>query len=327
MGKQLATVKNNHLNLPGALSRTAWMPPANLSQGDWLACGKTLTAIEGSVQWWMGDWWVFGEERTYGEGREIAEQIGVDYGTIRTYGSVARAYELSNRLDNLSFTHHFRAMAVDSTKGRMKWLRRAEKEGWSASELKSAIAQQQAIDRTREVDLEAKSLGKFAILYADPPWRYENPPMGGSNRSIENHYPTMELDKICALPVNGIAHDNCVLFMWATSPKLAECIAVLDAWGFEHRTTMVWVKDKIGMGYHARERHEILLIAKRGELPPPPVDARPDSVVEAPRGEHSAKPPVFYDIIDRMYPDARKIELFARQPEPRKNWSVWGNQA
>jgi N6-adenosine-specific RNA methylase IME4 len=90
---------------------------------------------------------------------------------------------------------------------------------------------------------------------------------------------------------------------------------------------MVWVKDVIGMGYHARERHEILLIAKRGELPPPAVENRPDSVVDAPRLEHSAKPPVFYDIIDRMYPGVRKIELFGRAPEDRPLWATWGNQA
>jgi N6-adenosine-specific RNA methylase IME4 len=143
----------------------------------------------------------------------------------------------------------------------------------------------------------------------------------------------MALDEICRLPVGDIAHENAVLFMWATSPKRAECHEVLKAWGFNYRTDMVWVKDKIGMGYHVRERHEALMIAKRGELPPPAVDARPDSVVEAPRLEHSAKPLVFYDIIDRMYPDVRKLELFERADETeghigrRENWFGWGNQA
>jgi N6-adenosine-specific RNA methylase IME4 len=148
--------------------------------------------------------------------------------------------------------------------------------------------------------------------------------MGGSNRSIENQYPTMTLEEICALPIGDIAHENCVLFLWATAPKLAECFDVIKAWGFTYRTCMVWVKDKIGMGYHARGRHELLLIAKRGELPPPAAEDRPDSVVEAPRLEHSAKPPVAREIIERMYPNLPRIELFAREAAP--GWKCWGNQ-
>ena len=167
--------------------------------------------------------------------------------------------------------------------------------------------------------------GQYPVIYADPPWRYENPPMGGGNRSIENHYPTMNLDEICAMPVESLAAEGCVLFMWATSPKLAECMEVITAWGFTYRTSMVWVKDKIGMGYHARNRHELLLIAKRGQFAPPEPANRPDSVVSAPRQEHSAKPSEFYAIIERMYPGVPKIELFSRGK--RDGWAVWGNQA
>jgi N6-adenosine-specific RNA methylase IME4 len=167
--------------------------------------------------------------------------------------------------------------------------------------------------------------GKHAVLYADPPWRYEHPPIGASNRSIENHYPTMDLDEICALPVGEVAADDAVLFMWATAPKLAECFEVITAWGFTYRTCMVWVKDRIGMGYHARNQHEILLIAKRGQFAPPAPPDRPSSVVNAPRGEHSAKPEVFYELIERMYPDAPKVELFARKQ--RDGWASFGNQA
>ena len=136
--------------------------------------------------------------------------------------------------------------------------------------------------------------------------------------------------RVCALPVGDIAHENSVLFLWATSPKLAECMQVIAAWGFTYRTASVWVKDKIGMGYHFREKHETLLVAKRGELPPPATDNRPDSVQFFPRLEHSAKPVEYYDIIDKMYPGIRKIELFQRDDQdfqPGPLWSTWGNQA
>ena len=101
---------------------------------------------------------------------------------------------------------------------------------------------------------------------------------------------------------------------------------VIEAWGFTYRTNMVWVKDKIGMGYHVRNKHELLLIAKRGELAVPNVADRPDSVVEAPRGKHSEKPEVFYEIIERMYPDYPRLELFLRG-EAREGWHGWGNEA
>lgn len=173
----------------------------------------------------------------------------------------------------------------------------------------------------RELGVETK----YPVIYADPPWRYENPPMGASSRSIENHYPTMDLAEICALPVRDLATEDAILYMWATAPKLAESFAVLDAWGFSYRTNFVWIKDKIGMGYHARSQHEILLVAKRGNIPPPAVADRVSSVVFGERTEHSRKPDEFYELIESFYPSLPKIELFCRSP--REGWAAWGNQA
>jgi N6-adenosine-specific RNA methylase IME4 len=148
--------------------------------------------------------------------------------------------------------------------------------------------------------------------------------MGGPNRAIENHYPTMALDEICALPIAELAADDAVLYLWATAPKLAECFAVIEAWGFNYRTNIVWAKDKLGMGYYARSQHELLLIARRGALPPPLPENRISSVVYAVREEHSKKPDLFYELIERWYPTLPKIELFARSM--REGWTGWGNQ-
>lgn len=165
------------------------------------------------------------------------------------------------------------------------------------------------------------NLGPFPVLYADPPWRYEH--IETTSRQIENHYPTMPIDEIKKLDVP--AADNSVLFLWVTSPKLLEGIDVMEAWGFEYRTCMVWVKDRIGMGYYARQQHELLLIGKRGSLPVPDPEDRPSSVVTAVRSEHSAKPDEVYELIERMYPLRERCELFQRRP--RDGWSGWGNQA
>lgn len=166
---------------------------------------------------------------------------------------------------------------------------------------------------------------RFPIIYADPPWQYENPPIGATSRAIENHYPTMTLDEICALPVSEIATDDALLYLWATAPKLAECMKVIEAWGFEYRTNLVWDKEKIGLGYHARNQHELLLIAKRGSIPPPESGTQPSSVYREPRGKHSEKPTFYYEMIERAYPGLPKIELFARSA--RSGWCAWGNQS
>ena len=164
---------------------------------------------------------------------------------------------------------------------------------------------------------------KFPVIYADPPWRYEH--VKTDNRAIENQYPTMALDEICDLPVAGIATPDAILFLWTTSPKLAESLSVVDAWGFTYRTCAVWVKDRIGMGYYFRQQHELLLVCTRGSIPVPPVEARVSSVIHGDRLEHSAKPAVVAEIIEAMYPELPKVELFCRSPRP--GWFVWGNQS
>jgi len=164
----------------------------------------------------------------------------------------------------------------------------------------------------------------YPIVYADPPWQYEHSMT--DSRMIENHYPTMGLDQICAMPVSEIVTPDAVLFLWTTSPKLAESMRVIEAWGFNYRSCIVWDKERIGMGYYARQQHELLLIAARGSLPVPEPSNRPASVQRLRRGnEHSRKPDEFYELIESMYPEYEKIELFARNS--RAGWSAWGNQA
>ena len=165
--------------------------------------------------------------------------------------------------------------------------------------------------------------GRYDVILADPPWRYEF--SATASRAIESHYPSMALDEICALPIQDLAADDAVLYLWATAPKLREALAVMAAWGFEYKSNMVWVKRSIGMGYWARGRHEHLLIGVKGAFPAPPPDERPDSVIEAPRREHSQKPDEAYELLERLYPNMARLELFARNA--RFGWQAWGNEA
>lgn len=170
----------------------------------------------------------------------------------------------------------------------------------------------------------ASDIGVFPVIYADPPWQYDANTTDPS-RVIENQYPTMPLADILALPVAEICTSDAVLFLWATSPLLWKAMAVLSAWGFSYQSSMVWVKDKIGMGYWSRSQHELLLIATTGNPPKPAPADRPSSVLLAPRLDHSAKPVEMYQIIERMFPSLPKIELFARTQ--RDGWHAWGNQS
>lgn len=172
----------------------------------------------------------------------------------------------------------------------------------------------------------AQPLGTYNVIYADPPWEYDNT---GVHGAANHHYPTMPLDGICSLLDDQkiAVADNAVLFLWATNPFLQDAFYVVNAWGFEYKTNMVWVKTdlvKPGSGFYVRGRHELLLICTRGSFTPlDPHTAPPiGSVISSPVQEHSAKPSEFYDTIERLYPGCNYLELFARQQ--RDGWEGWG---
>jgi len=164
--------------------------------------------------------------------------------------------------------------------------------------------------------------GKYRIIYADPPWKYVDR-LTDNYGPAEYHYPTMTLEEICNLPVKDIAEDNAVLFLWVTSPLLEVCFQVIHAWGFEYKTSFVWDKVKHNMGHYNSVRHEFLLVCTRGSCTPDNMKLY-DSVQVIERTEHSVKPEEFRAIIDDLYPNGKRIELFAR--EQVLGWDRWGNE-
>jgi N6-adenosine-specific RNA methylase IME4 len=162
--------------------------------------------------------------------------------------------------------------------------------------------------------------GPFELIYADPPWTYGSP---DSEFAPERHYPTLSLEELKAMRVP--AAEDCVLFCWSVNALLPEAIELCSAWGFRYRSHLIWVKPSIGPGVWLRQRHELLLIATRGQASPPEPEDRCDSVIEAPRGRHSEKPEEAYRRIEGMFTGRSKLELFARGT-PRPGWTAWGNQ-
>lgn len=164
--------------------------------------------------------------------------------------------------------------------------------------------------------------GKYRVFYADPPWQYGNSGLDEYGHA-ERHYPTMSIPEICNIPVNEMADDNAVLFLWVTSPFLEDAFKIIKAWGFEYKTSFVWDKVKHNFGYYNSVRHEFLLVCTKGSCLPD-IKEKFDSVISIERSEkHSEKPEHFRKLINTLYPHGKRIELFSRTK--CDGWDVWGN--
>ena len=173
------------------------------------------------------------------------------------------------------------------------------------------------VEETEQPNLD----GIYRVIYADPPWQY-NADFMDKYGHAKSHYSTMSIEELCDLPVADIRADDCVLFMWTTSPKLEQAFEVIKAWGFKYKTSFVWDKIKHNFGYYNSVRHEFLLIAGRGSSTPD-VKELHDSVISIERSnKHSEKPEYFRELIDKLYPSGNRIELFARNKVD--GWETWG---
>lgn len=160
---------------------------------------------------------------------------------------------------------------------------------------------------------------RYGAIYADPPWLYGNQ---GTRAATGNHYSGMTVDEICALPIGSLAADASHLHLWTTNGFLFECPKIFAAWGFEFRSSFIWVKPQIGIGNYWRNSHEFLLTAIRGDAKSF-ADKSLRSTLECDRGEHSAKPEQVRAMLERASPGPF-LELFGRSPAA--GWTVWGNQ-
>lgn len=198
-----------------------------------------------------------------------------------------------------------------------------------SGEVSLAQAQRMLTKKEREENPPASIAGKYRIWYADPPWEYGNSGIINDSDSYgraERHYPTMSIRELCDMgkDIRRACEDNAVLFLWVTSPLLEESFPVIKAWGFQYKTSFVW--DKIGhnFGHYNSVRHEFLLVCTRGSCTPDNKRLY-DSVVSIQKTDrHSEKPEEFRAIIDDLYANGNKIELFARSKVD--GWHHWGNE-
>lgn len=184
------------------------------------------------------------------------------------------------------------------------------------------------IRKIAEASAELPTGRKFPLIYFDPPTEYE---AGDSDRSTENHYPTMTEEEIAALPIGELATDDSVLLMWTTVAWLRKSLRMIEGWGFEYKSCAFWDKVNIGLGFWWRDQVEILITATRGKaVAPENGSVLGPSLYSEKKGRHSAKPSYFRERIDAVpeWKDWPKVELFARVSGPMPDgWFGWGNEA
>lgn len=203
----------------------------------------------------------------------------------------------------------------------------------SWTDLRSTLKKQRDAEDNTVGEPPAIPDGKFGTFVADPPWRYGNTSTRGA---AENHYPTMSIEELCDLDVvRDHAADEAHLYLWSTAGHLPEAFRVMEAWGFEYKTYLVWVKEQMGMGNYFRVSTELVLFGVRGGLRTRRRDVR--NHFEYPRAKHSSKPSQFHDLVESCS-TGPYMELFSRCSADqmlhgcqcskcRLGWNVWGNQS
>lgn len=185
-------------------------------------------------------------------------------------------------------------------------------------EAKQSAVVESVTESTEDLNELVADGKKFACIMADPPWQYGNQ---ATRASTDNHYPTMTVDEIAALPVGQLAADNAHLHLWTTNAFLFDCQQIMESWGFTYKSVLVWVKPQMGIGNYWRVSHEFLLLGTRGTCPF--LSHSEMSWLQLPRTTHSTKPEEFRRVIERVSPGPR-LEMFGRRLSD--GWTVWGNQ-
>lgn len=203
----------------------------------------------------------------------------------------------------------------------------------SWTEIRASLKAEQ--DATVNVVAEPQEVpeGQFSTFVVDPPWQYGNTSTRGA---AENHYDTMTIDELCALDVvPARAAEQSHLYLWTTAGHLPEAFKVMQAWGFEYKTYLVWVKPQMGMGNYFRVSTELVLFGVRGGMRTQHRGLK--NYFEARRGKHSAKPTDFHDLVQQASPGPY-LELFSRCvaddmlhgcpcSKCRLGWTTWGDQS
>jgi len=173
----------------------------------------------------------------------------------------------------------------------------------------------------------------YDIIYADPPWLYNSNNSLAKNSILSKSrveigktvYKVMDLKFIKSLKIKEICSENSLLFIWVTNPMLPEAMEVISSWGFKYATVaFVWEKVNPNPGSYTLSSVESCIVAKRGKIPQPRGVRNARQFYMEKKTRHSKKPKEFFNRITQMFPEQKKLELFARTKPDKNLWDAWG---
>jgi len=196
-------------------------------------------------------------------------------------------------------------------------------------DIKKEEKKEQRINEIKEQIIAIESgelpelVGLFDVISVDPPWPYEGESKDITSydsigRRVANPYPEMSIQQIKEIDIPST--DNSVILLWTTHKFLKDAFDILNVWGFEYKATLVWDKEKMGMGAWLRMQCEFCLVAIKGK--PYWDNTKYRDILREPRREHSRKPDSFFDMVNEITL-GRRLEYFSR--EKREGWEVFGN--
>ena len=271
---------------------------------------------------------VFREKAKENQGnRNDIKQISAESKPIETRQEVAKIANVSH--DTIAKVKKIEANATPEVKARLNTGTMSINEAYKEIKKEEKIEERKEDIKKQLEDIESGKLpelwGKYEVIAIDPPWAYEE--KGGLSSNDFNPeitrgtttYPTMKVNQIkeIDLPLT----DNSVVFLWTTHAFLKDAFDILEHWNLKYKATLVWDKEKMGMGRTIRLQCEFCLIAFKGN----PIfnGSSERDIIRESRREHSRKPEAFYQYVERAT-IGRKLEYFSR--EKRTNWEIYGNE-
>ena len=311
-GSRLVPTRPDSAAPPSVFTGTGLRLQANLTREQWLGVGETLSQMDKALAWWVGDWFIYGEQNyneDYSQGFALFEHK--DYAKVTNVIRVASAFSFARRRANLSFSHHAELAAMPEVE-QEQWLDRAAEEHMSHKRLRITIRE------ALPIPVISVPVGQFATIVVDPPWPYGSRAEDETHRA-RNPYPDLPLDDMARLEIP--AADDCILWLWTTNAFMHDAYHILEAWGFEPKTILTWGKDRMGLGDWLRGQTEHCILAVKGS--PKVTLTNQTTLLCGPMREHSRKPDEFYALVEVLCPEPR-LEMFARQT--RDGWESHGNE-
>ena len=172
---------------------------------------------------------------------------------------------------------------------------------------------------------------KYDLILADPPWQQKK---GGLRKCRPSQGRQLDYDTLDISDIKNhikttlnCCNDNVILFLWTIDKYLHEAEEMAKELGFKLHARMIWDKQNgIAPSFDIRYSHEYLLYMYKGKMQKVSKEARGRfrSVFSETATKHSKKPIKCYEIIETLYPQLKKIELYARYT--RIGWDCWGNE-